>query len=84
MVELKAVGILSILLSIINYIECGNAPPQAPTLYCTDLNPQNNVDIEQVRDILLWPEYCVSKWTLTFFSLNSLIRFLACGMVVRS
>lgn len=53
MVELKAVGILSILLSIINYIECGNAPPQAPTLYCTDLNPQNNVDIEQVRDILL-------------------------------
>lgn len=50
MVEFKAIGILTILMSILNYMKCTNVAPP-PSLYCTDLNPQNNVDIEQVKYI---------------------------------
>lgn len=47
--ELSVFGILPFFLSLINFIRCGDALPATPSLYCADLNPQNNVDIEQVR-----------------------------------
>lgn len=47
--ESNVLRILPFFLPLINWIRCGDALPATPSLYCADLNPQNNVDIEQVR-----------------------------------
>lgn len=47
--ESNVFRILPFLLSLINWIKCGDALPPTQSLYCTDLNPQNHVDIDQVR-----------------------------------
>lgn len=46
--KMKVFGFITILLAICKYIECDNVPQQQP-LFCNDLRPQNQVDIEQVR-----------------------------------
>lgn len=42
-------GILTILFAVSKFIECDNLQQQGPSLFCSDLNPQNSIDIEQVR-----------------------------------
>lgn len=46
---MKVIGILSILLTIFKDINCDSYQENAPSLYCTDLTPQTNVDINEVR-----------------------------------
>lgn len=46
--KMKVFGFVTILLVICKYIECDNVAQQQP-LFCNDLRPQNQVDIEQVR-----------------------------------
>lgn len=45
---MKVIGFVTILLAMCKYIECDNVPQQQP-LFCSDLKPQNQVDIDQVR-----------------------------------
>lgn len=50
MMKMKVIGILSILLAIFKNNSCDNYQENnTPSLYCTDLTPQNNVDINEVR-----------------------------------
>lgn len=42
--------LFSILFTVFESIRCDYGfTEQGPSLYCTDLTPQNNVDIDQVR-----------------------------------
>lgn len=66
MVETNVFRILPLLLSIINSIKCADALPPTQSLYCTDLNPQNNVDIEQVRKYIIIERF--NAFTLHFIS----------------
>lgn len=57
--ESNVLRILPFFLSLINWIRCGDALPATPSLYCADLNPQNNIDIEQVRfDEFQYFQFC--------------------------
>lgn len=53
MMKSKVLGIISVLFALGKFIECDIippiVPPRGPSLYCSDLNPQNNIDIDQVR-----------------------------------
>lgn len=49
MTGVKALG-LFVILFIIECIKCENN--QGPSLYCSDLNPQHNIDISQVRELI--------------------------------
>lgn len=52
MIQIKVFGIVLVLLFMGKYIECDvlqQSQPGPSSLYCSDLNPQNNVDIDQVR-----------------------------------
>ncbi|XP_055307374.1 uncharacterized protein LOC129571588 [Sitodiplosis mosellana] len=44
---MKVFGFVTILLAMCKYIECDNVSQQQP-LFCNDLRPQNQVDIEQL------------------------------------
>lgn len=67
MMESNVFRILPFLFSLINYIKCGATLPPTQSLYCTDLNPQNNIDIESVSLI---------QFPIQFFSLINLCHNL--------
>lgn len=46
--RVKFFGILTILFAVSKFIECDNLQQQGPSLFCSDLNPQNSIDIEQI------------------------------------
>lgn len=48
---MQSIQLISILLITINTISCDVLSETPPSLFCTDLTPQNNVDIDQVRNI---------------------------------
>lgn len=51
MMKSKVFEIITVLFSIMNYIQCYGWPPLAPALNCTDLNPQRSVNLEEVREV---------------------------------
>lgn len=50
----KVFGLLATLFAIFKYIGCQSMTDHPPSLFCTDLKPQNNVDIEQVCVKWIW------------------------------
>lgn len=51
MMKMNLFGILTIAFAMSEYIKCDNVAAPGPSLFCSDLNPQNTIDIEQVRHI---------------------------------
>lgn len=54
MMKLNFIGIFTVILAIVEYIGCESLPDNSQSLFCTDLKPQNNVDIDQVRYIVFY------------------------------
>lgn len=86
---MKVLGFVSILLAMcIKYIECDNIQQQQP-LFCNDLRPQNQVDIEQVRVFTMSFAAAFIRikisvfFALILFTLFCNLSKLAAGDVVR-
>lgn len=52
MARIRAIGFIVTLCAFVASIKCENGVnSQGPSLFCSDLSPQNNIDISQVREI---------------------------------
>lgn len=54
MMKSKFIEIFTVIFAIVGYIGCESLPNNSQPLFCTDLKPQIDVDIDQVRYFLFF------------------------------
>lgn len=78
MMKIKVFGIITVLLFMCKFIECDNMQPQQQPLFCSDLRPQNDIDIEKVS-VYTIVTFLVCILNCVFFSFCFSQLFISCS-----